>query len=255
MTNLKKMIDTPRKLFRGVLFLAAAVMASCSSEEMGRHALSVLHPYGVHFVYPGQADSIVFITTDSYDVLPEAEWMRVKYPEQQHGTIKYNPYAEYLVSVAMVFDANNTGSLRYGLTGVKAYEWRVAGEFFQTAWHNIRRPAPVVTEYMELPDGAKVPSKVDFTRTDSAMVAEDAIDFVAYGNWTASLKDDPSWVQIKAGEEGRAGESLIVLAFEQNTSSTEDREAVLELKGSDVTTLVKIKQLHVVDGKSNTGVN
>lgn len=254
MNFLNKLIFTPRNIFRGVFLFMIAMLASCDSDNIGVHVLEVVHPYGIHLTYPGQSDSIVFVTTNSYDITPLAEWIKLTDPSEQHGDIKYDPYTQYKVNISLRFDENTTGRLRYGLTRVDANDWYVAGEYFQTAWHNISRPMPVPVEYFTLQDGSRVASKVEFTQVDSALVHKDEVNFIAYGMWEAKLPSAPSWVKISDGSQGYQGKNSITLEFDENISGTEDRETMLEITGSGVTTQVKITQLHKFVGKDNTGL-
>lgn len=221
------------------LFAATAmvglVVASCQKESY-YHTMSVLYPTQASVVFGDQStDSVVFYSTDSYQLSSNASWMTI--PDGRETQKVENAYRfVWQFSVPLNFEPNTTGKPRTAQIAVHSYgsdDWDITGyaSYYQLSWLDIYRPAPAYKYVDGIPTGAA------FEATDSATQISDTLKFYVYGNWTLT---DGTFVHPTASS-GTAGDNVVALTVEPNPTNGE-RTDTLKLNSRGVLVPIAFKQ-------------
>lgn len=218
--------------------LGSVLLASCGDQD--QHQLGIAYPLtGYSILYADQtADSICFLTFDSWRVsVFEKDWMRVE-DGKDNGTIKHDDNKLYYISVPLEFAPNTTHHSRIGEVDVRSYEYIVGARYLQYGHLNISNPLPKDESLM---NGTTVPDSVSFTLNCAADAVSDTLVFSVRGGWELTFVDaKPEWIDLEK-EYGARGRNRVELTFTKNTES-EERSATVRLTSGRVTNDIKIVQ-------------
>ena len=124
-----------RMFIRGAFVLSFLVLllTGCSSDQEYT-VLSFVYPTvdEKHYVEEGATrDSVIFVTSDSYEVKSEASWIEVTTNAKYDGIVN-DGYSEYLVkSLLTIKEDNPTDAERVGIVTVTTAHGSIAVGFYQ----------------------------------------------------------------------------------------------------------------------------
>ena len=210
-----------RKYLLSALAVAVLFLASCGKDSY-YHTMSLIYPSleQPSIVYADQKlDSVLFYTTDTYKITSTESWLT---PDHTMSSMNvqnsyHSVYSVWQFRVYVNTEPNTEGKVRSGYLHVNSQgddDWdnTATAMYYQLAWMNIWRPAPI----LNYNDGQAV--SAIFKIKDAAEVITDTLEFEAHGDWT--LKGG-SIIRPETVSEGRSGKQKIALAIEPNTTYTE----------------------------------
>lgn len=201
-----------------------ALFASCSSEAE-IHQLTPFASSAVHFA-DQTVDSLQFLTTDSWTVLPQNDWIGTR--GITSGTISNATGVNYLVTVPVEMKPNTSGRTRTGSVLVKSGEFSFSMPFVQLGILEITHP--VFTAEKWLDRGHGIPEEASFVLTDSAHWTVDSLCFNVQGNWDLEFAEQPApeWVSFDKSTDLR-GRYKVNISLTPNLDSDNGRETKLRL--------------------------
>lgn len=224
-----------KKSFLSCVALVATLFVACNKESY-YHTMGLQYPQSIAVVDADQTlDSVVFATTDNFNLTSNADWMTV--PDSMRSGRIQNVYQMiWMVASPLVFETNTTGKIRTALltihcTGANEWDQSATATYKQLHWLNITVPAPnYAYKDGDITDAA-------FVMTDSATQVSDSLCFRVHGNWTLT---EGAFVHPTT-VEGEAGKNIVRLTIDPNLSADERQEQIV-LTSNGISTPIVVKQ-------------
>lgn len=229
------------------LSLAASLLLGSCIKDPTNHVLDVVFPKPYKVLYADDvADSLKFVTFDSYQLSSLCDWLKVD--GQAYGSWSYNPKNFYEITTKLRGSINASGRTRSGAIRIDSYEYVSAAAFYQLGCLQITNPAPQAVP----PHGSilaylqpGVPDSVRFELSSKADVEEATIEFDVKAGWTLSFAegaDTATWLTLDK-TSGEKGISKVPIRMEPNASLNDARRTALVLTSSGVSNEIRITQL------------
>lgn len=225
-----------RRLILPCLALVATLFTACNKESY-YHTMGIQIPQGVALIDADQTlDSVVFNTTDNFQLSSNAEWLIV--PDSMlSGKIPNYYHMVWIVNSPLVVTPNTTGKMRTAQLTVRCFgedDWDQSSvaTYHQLHWLDITHPSPNYA----YKDGAITDAA--FVMTDSATQVTDTLRFNVHGKWT--LTGGGNFVHPVVAE-GEPGTQKVGLAIDPNPNTTERQEQMV-LTSNGVSTTITVKQ-------------
>lgn len=215
--------------------LVAALFVACNKESY-YHTMGVQYPQSIAIIDADQTmDSVVFATTDNFQLSSDAGWMTVP-DSMKTGRIQNYYHVVWEVRSPLLFEPNTTGRMRTALLSIRCigdddWDQTSTATFRQTHWLNITSPSPNYA-YNE-----GVITDAAFLLTDSATQVADTLRFLVHGNWALT---EGAFVHPTA-LQGEPGTHSVGLAIDPNPTYGE-REEQIVLTSNGVSTSITVKQ-------------
>lgn len=198
--------------------------------------MGVNYPQGIALIDADQLmDSVVFSTTDNFQLSSNASWMMVP-DSMKSGRVQNYYRVVWQVSSPLLFEPNTTGRMRtaqlsINCTGSDDWNQTSTATYTQVHWLNITSPSPNYA-YNE-----GVITDAAFLLTDSATQVSDTLRFSVHGNWTLT---EGTFVHPSTGE-GEPGTQKVALTIDPNPTTGERQEQIV-LTSNGVSTPITVKQ-------------
>lgn len=222
--NIYQYMKVLRFLLPAFLFLAA--IAACN-KETEFHQTRFLRPASTALpVYGDQEwDSIAFQSSESYELSTDVNWCKV---DEMTKSLKI-PYANALVDCFawLHFEPNTTGESRTAIVHLAAGEYSLDACIIQYPFLCITSPRRYGEGLIPL--------------TCEADATQATLGFTAFGNWTLTLAESVTWLQL-ARTQGTAGENTVTVNILESNETAADRSAVVTLTSRGVSEPITITQ-------------
>lgn len=216
--------------------LSGMMFQSCGSSDS--HTLYISYPFAeAKYLYAdGVEDSIRFLTTDSWKMQTDNNWMTFRNGQNtiEQSVVHYEN-AIYEFTETINFLPNNTGKRREGYVNVMSHEYLCTAIYRQRPIFDFSHPSPF--EIWE-------PTDYTLALQDSAHVVEDSVCFRVRKPWQMEIvpsNDATDWITITPNSGG-SGPAKVTVLLTPNTTGNQ-REAKLKLISSGVENVITVTQL------------
>lgn len=219
--------------------LTGMMFQSCGDSDS--HTLYITYPYAdaKYLFADGIEDSIKFLTTDSWKMRADNNWMTFRNGQNAiEQSVTHYESTIYEFTEAINFLCNNTGKRREGYVNVMAHEYLCSAVYRQRPIFNFSHPLP--NGY----DGFWEPNDYTLALQDSAHVVEDSVCFRVRKPWQMDIipSNGPTdWITISPSS-GASGPGKVTVLLTPNTTGSE-RQAKLKLISSGVENVITVTQL------------
>lgn len=219
------------------LLAAAVMLAACgeSKDEFHQYFFYPQNPGGIELYADQTADTINFVSTDSWEARSTGEWLTIT----PTSYVIPSAYLQTSQPIVLTMSTNATGNIRKAGIEVDVDGNTLGMNVSQCPWLNIQYPAPTRKQGSDFATDAEA---VQFALTLRDTSTALPLLFVTYQPG-AILTSDAEWLALP-DTVFAPGVHSYQPAVPQNTSSQE-RKATLTLTSGGISTQIHVSQ----DGK------